>query len=380
MSRTCVFLHAHPDDEALLTGGTMAGLAAQGHRVVLVVATAGENGLSGTAVASRLGQLRSTELDASAALLGCARVHHLGYAISGLDRSAPPSGGPPPFAQVPVSGGAAALAEILRDGRADLVTSCDAAGGYGHLIPAGPSRSRRAARLAGTRCGGATVDRALLLRALRLVSAVYPSLQADARALARLPPLRRLPSRINVRPWAQAKRAALSAHASQTTGSDTVGRSRRCQRCRCRVPSRPERRVVHRRTPPGKAGRMSWASPREARRAAVTAEVGPAGRDVQRRRRVALCCRWSRAAAAAVVWDAGRQWCRLGSGARRACRAAGPAAAHARGIVAGGLWAWLRSDRLAAGPAQLEGSPQHCGRRDQRPSTVRRSGVAVLYA
>ena len=43
---TVVFFHAHPDDEALLTSGTMAKLAAQGHRVVLVVATAGEAGLS----------------------------------------------------------------------------------------------------------------------------------------------------------------------------------------------------------------------------------------------------------------------------------------------------------------------------------------------
>src|SRR6478609_6796478 len=42
--RTVVFVHAHPDDEALLTSGTMAALAAHGHRVVLVVATAGEAG------------------------------------------------------------------------------------------------------------------------------------------------------------------------------------------------------------------------------------------------------------------------------------------------------------------------------------------------
>ena len=128
VSRTCVFFHAHPDDEALLTGGTMAGLAAQGHRVVLVVATAGENGLSETSVASRLGKVRAAELDASAAVLGCARVHHLGYADSGLDgRAAPCPGSPPPFAQVPVSEAAAALAGILREEHADLITGYDAA-------------------------------------------------------------------------------------------------------------------------------------------------------------------------------------------------------------------------------------------------------------
>ena len=41
-----VFVHAHPDDEALLTAGTMARAAAEGHRVVLVVATDGAAGLA----------------------------------------------------------------------------------------------------------------------------------------------------------------------------------------------------------------------------------------------------------------------------------------------------------------------------------------------
>ena len=41
---TVTFFHAHPDDEAIATGGTMASLADQGHRVVLVTATRGELG------------------------------------------------------------------------------------------------------------------------------------------------------------------------------------------------------------------------------------------------------------------------------------------------------------------------------------------------
>src|ERR671913_401971 len=45
-ARTVVFFHAHPDDEAIFTGGTMALLAAAGWRVVLVLATAGEQGLT----------------------------------------------------------------------------------------------------------------------------------------------------------------------------------------------------------------------------------------------------------------------------------------------------------------------------------------------
>src|SRR5207302_9429592 len=41
---TLVTFHAHPDDESIATGGTMAKAAAAGHRVVLVLATKGEHG------------------------------------------------------------------------------------------------------------------------------------------------------------------------------------------------------------------------------------------------------------------------------------------------------------------------------------------------
>ncbi len=41
---TVVFFHAHPDDEAIATGGTMAKLSAAGHRVICVTATKGEHG------------------------------------------------------------------------------------------------------------------------------------------------------------------------------------------------------------------------------------------------------------------------------------------------------------------------------------------------
>ena len=41
---TLVTFHAHPDDESIATGGVMAKAAAEGHRVVLVIATKGEHG------------------------------------------------------------------------------------------------------------------------------------------------------------------------------------------------------------------------------------------------------------------------------------------------------------------------------------------------
>ena len=73
--RTLVSFHAHPDDEVLLTGGTLARAAAEGHRVVLVTATAGGAGLADPVSARRgLAGVRTRELTRSAALLGCARV------------------------------------------------------------------------------------------------------------------------------------------------------------------------------------------------------------------------------------------------------------------------------------------------------------------
>ena len=56
-AKTLVFVHAHPDDEALLTAGTMARAVAEGRRVVLVVATDGAAGLAQGPGPRRLGRL-----------------------------------------------------------------------------------------------------------------------------------------------------------------------------------------------------------------------------------------------------------------------------------------------------------------------------------
>jgi LmbE family N-acetylglucosaminyl deacetylase len=80
---TVVAFHAHTDDEVLLTGGTLARLAAEGHRVVIAVATDGIMGpATGPGIWSGTRD-RLAELRASAAQLGAARVVHLGYADSG---------------------------------------------------------------------------------------------------------------------------------------------------------------------------------------------------------------------------------------------------------------------------------------------------------
>ena len=83
---TIVFVHAHPDDEASSTSGSMARASAEGHRVVLVVCTNGEHGESPDDLAEgeRLVDRRRLETAASAAILGIDRVEWLGYGDSGM--------------------------------------------------------------------------------------------------------------------------------------------------------------------------------------------------------------------------------------------------------------------------------------------------------
>ena len=78
---TILALHAHPDDIEILAGGTLARLAAAGHTVKIVTATAGEGGSSTTGPAETA-KIRQSEAAASAALIAteyrCAGLPDLG--------------------------------------------------------------------------------------------------------------------------------------------------------------------------------------------------------------------------------------------------------------------------------------------------------------
>jgi len=217
---TLLSFHAHPDDEALLTAGTLARAAAEGHRVVLVVATAGEAGLAASDVRGGLGERRTAELAASARVLGVARVEWLGYGDSGLDGDGVGAAGRP-FAQTDVEAAAERLAAILRQERADVLTSYDSTGGYGHPDHVAVHHvGARAAELAGTPVVlEATVDRDLLRRAIRLAGLVhrFPP-EFDARRFDTAYAARSaLTHRVDVRRFTPAKRAAMAAHTSQAS-------------------------------------------------------------------------------------------------------------------------------------------------------------------
>jgi LmbE family N-acetylglucosaminyl deacetylase len=216
---TLVLFHAHPDDEALLTAGTMARASAQGHRVVLVVATSGGAGLVGAGVLAAgetLGQRRMRELRRSATALGVARTQTLGYADSGLD-----GGQADGFAAADVDAAAKRLAVLLAEEGADALTVYDSAGGYGHPDHVQVHHvGMRAAQLARTPVVlEATVPRELLARTVRAVGRLYrypPEFDPSSFERA-FTPAALITHAVDVRPFAVRKRTAMAAHASQAT-------------------------------------------------------------------------------------------------------------------------------------------------------------------
>ncbi len=130
---TLVSFHAHPDDEVISTGGTIARAAAEGHRVVLVVATNGDHGEvpDDLAPGETLVDRRRRETEESATELGIARVVWLGYRDSGMT-GWEQNGHHDSFHRADPAEAGRRLAEILRQESADVLTIYDWHGNYGH--------------------------------------------------------------------------------------------------------------------------------------------------------------------------------------------------------------------------------------------------------
>ncbi len=220
--RTLVFVHAHPDDEALLTAGTMARAVAEGNRVVLVVATDGAAGLTSAAFEDDLASTRLAEVAESADALGVARVVPLGYADSGLTGDVPES-----FATMGRFTVARRIAVICDEEDADVLVGYDPSGGYGHPDHLQVHRSVRAASVLAARpprLFEATLPREPIARAVRLAAALHltPSGFSPAEFDTAWTPAAQITHRVDVRASLPAKRAALRAHASQATADGTV--------------------------------------------------------------------------------------------------------------------------------------------------------------
>jgi LmbE family N-acetylglucosaminyl deacetylase len=220
--RNLVFVHAHPDDEALLTAGTMARAASEGHRVVLIVATNGEAGLASATYAGDLGRVRRNELERSASALGVSRIVTLDYQDSGLLGEIPTG-----FCHQDVETVARRIAEVCTDEAADILVGYDAAGGYGHPDHVHVHRAVRTARgivERPVRLFEATLPREPIARAARLAarSRLAPPAFDPTEFDQAWTPRSLITHRVDVRPVMDRKIASLRAHASQASADGTT--------------------------------------------------------------------------------------------------------------------------------------------------------------
>jgi len=136
---TLMAVHAHPDDEASTTGGTLAKYSSLGIRVVLVTCTNGEMG--DAADGSKPGEpghdeaavvaMRRRELEESCRILGVTHLELLGYRDSGM-MDWPSNHAPGAFWGLPVESAAEPLANLMERYRPQVVVTYDAFGFYGH--------------------------------------------------------------------------------------------------------------------------------------------------------------------------------------------------------------------------------------------------------
>ncbi len=221
MPKTIVCFHAHPDDEAIATGGTMVRAKQQGHRVVLVVATRGEVGEvpdGFLAPEEALGDRRVVETRAAAEVLGVDRVEFLGYRDSGMVGT-PTVEEPGTFWTADLEEAAQRLAAILRDERADVLTVYDDNGAYGHPDHIQVHRvGVRAAALAGTpEIYESTINRDHLIRVMRAAPAEVRVDDVSEEELGEDFGVTedRITTVVDVRDLVGRKREALRAHRSQ---------------------------------------------------------------------------------------------------------------------------------------------------------------------
>ncbi|GAA3722671.1 N-acetyl-1-D-myo-inositol-2-amino-2-deoxy-alpha-D -glucopyranoside deacetylase [Spinactinospora alkalitolerans] len=235
-----LLVHAHPDDESIVTGATMAKYAAEGAEVTLVTCTLGEEGeiippglahLAGDREGG-LGEHRIGELDKACFTMGVRDHRFLGgpgrYRDSGM-MGAPSNDDPACFWRADVEEAAHELAEIIREVRPDVMVSYDDNGGYGHPDHI---QAHRVAKRAFTRAAQRTLPGSpWQTRKLYAIAQPRSVLEESVRRLRAEPgpftppasigdiapgtPDKLVTTRIDATPYWAAKALAMRAHATQ---------------------------------------------------------------------------------------------------------------------------------------------------------------------
>jgi N-acetyl-1-D-myo-inositol-2-amino-2-deoxy-alpha-D-glucopyranoside deacetylase len=225
LERSLLLVHAHPDDESIGTGATMAKYAAQGARVTLVTCTLGELGEIippdlRHLFPDELGQHRIVELDRACAALGVADHRFLGgegqYRDSGM-MGLPDNDDPRCFWQANVDEAADALAKVIDEVAADVIVTYDADGFYGHPDHIQAHRvTRRAHELTGgaAKLYATAMPRSVLERAVQLPEDSWFMKNGDRSAAVADD---QVSTEIDGTEYLDAKRAAMRAHETQIT-------------------------------------------------------------------------------------------------------------------------------------------------------------------
>lgn len=130
-------VHAHPDDEAIATGGVLLRAAAEGLRTAVVTCTGGElgeivgAGMDPGELRPRLAEVRRAELARALEVLGAGEPRLLGYRDSGMLGTAG-NGDAGSFWRAPFDEAVGRLVAEIRAFRPDVVVTYDAFGNYGH--------------------------------------------------------------------------------------------------------------------------------------------------------------------------------------------------------------------------------------------------------
>ncbi len=218
-ARGLLLVHAHPDDETINNGATMARYAAQGTRVTLVTCTRGE-----------LGEILPPELAAAMKELGVADHRFLGepgeYRDSGM-MGTEGNEVPESFWQADLDEAAERLAAVIREVRPRVLVTYNEIGGYGHPdhIKAHRVALRAADLVAGTEH---SVDRVYFnLMPRSVMAAALESLRAEGEASGYAVPASvdevavvveedsMVSAAIEAEEFVPAKAAAMRAHATQ---------------------------------------------------------------------------------------------------------------------------------------------------------------------
>lgn len=241
-ARRLLLVHAHPDDESINNGATMARYAAEGAHVTLVTCTLGEEGeVIPPALAhlaadrdDALGPHRAGELAAAMRELGVTDHRFLGGAgrfrdsgMTGTEQNERPGA----FWAAPVDEAAAPLVEVIREVRPQVLVTYDPDGGYGHPDHIQTHRvAMRAADLAADPAYGTgaphtiakiywnRVERTVLEAAFDRLRATAPDTFPGIAAVDDVPGVvdgDEITAEIDGSAYAGAKAAAMRAHATQ---------------------------------------------------------------------------------------------------------------------------------------------------------------------